>query len=335
MKVMKTRKIILACSLIFAIAWGGCGQDNNNSISKEEAAKLAKADDTTDLCEIYGWYGDGICDTFCLNPDPDCDSENQCYVGGCSSEICSDTPNVASACVYHEYYQCYEQASCGRLPSGKCGWTGDDDFIQCLYANHACPLYSQELPPPWYCEGGELVDQDPLDNGCPLPKACERKEGATCGGEHDFICDEGYECIDGICHYEEPIEGCYIAGPYGEICSNTYFFDVVTDGIEHDYYQCYELATCSTLASGNCGWIGDDDFVQCLYANHACPLYSQELPPPWYCEGGELVDQDPLANGCPLPKACERKEGATCGGEHEFVCDEGFACEAGICEPVD
>lgn len=26
-----------------------------------------------DFCEINGWYGDGICDEGCLNPDPDCE----------------------------------------------------------------------------------------------------------------------------------------------------------------------------------------------------------------------------------------------------------------------
>ncbi len=25
-----------------------------------------------DVCDIYGWYGDGECDDFCSSPDPDC-----------------------------------------------------------------------------------------------------------------------------------------------------------------------------------------------------------------------------------------------------------------------
>jgi eight-cysteine-cluster-containing protein len=329
---MNKKKIILACSLVFAIAWGGCGQNNdNNSISKEDAANLAKADDTTDYCEIYGWYGDGICDTFCLNPDPDCDSEQECYVGGCSSQICSDTPDVISTCEWYDYYQCYQLATCGTLPSGKCGWSGDE-LVQCLYSYDACPMYS--LPPPWWCDGGVLVEQDPMDNGCPRPPACERKEGATCGGEHDFQCDEGFYCVEGICTEDEPEPpepGCYVGGCSSQICSDTP--DVISTCEWLDYYQCYDIATCGTLPSGKCGWSGGDEFVQCLYTYGACPLYS--LPPEWYCDGGTFVEQDPMENGCPMPPACERKEGATCGGEHDFQCDQGFVCVDDVCLPDD
>jgi hypothetical protein len=55
------------------------------------------------------------------------------------------------------------------------------------------------MPPEWWCDGGELVDQDPDGRGCPRPPACRRGEGATCGGEHDFQCDEGFTCVDGTC----------------------------------------------------------------------------------------------------------------------------------------
>ena len=28
--------------------------------------------DCEDVCALEGWYGDGVCDTFCPLPDPDC-----------------------------------------------------------------------------------------------------------------------------------------------------------------------------------------------------------------------------------------------------------------------
>lgn len=45
------------------------------------------ADDDADICAEQGWYGDGLCDEDCAQPDPDCASS-----GGGSSEddICVD-----------------------------------------------------------------------------------------------------------------------------------------------------------------------------------------------------------------------------------------------------
>ncbi len=44
--------------------------------AKEDAARElqeGKADGTRDLCSFYNWYGDGECDQFCAQPDPDCE----------------------------------------------------------------------------------------------------------------------------------------------------------------------------------------------------------------------------------------------------------------------
>ena len=48
--------------------------------TKDEVAERyadGKADGV-DFCELYGWYGDAICDSFCPLPDPDCEED----VGG-------------------------------------------------------------------------------------------------------------------------------------------------------------------------------------------------------------------------------------------------------------
>ncbi|MGM0597381.1 MAG: hypothetical protein ACQES9_10115 [Myxococcota bacterium] len=57
---------------------GGC-QDTDDEpgslskISKEEASEMGGISDSgIDLCEYFEWYDDGICDEFCLLPDPDC-----------------------------------------------------------------------------------------------------------------------------------------------------------------------------------------------------------------------------------------------------------------------
>lgn len=47
-----------------------------------------------DVCALAGWYGDGICDEVCLQPDPDCGvQEDWCaqqgwYGDGICDEVC-------------------------------------------------------------------------------------------------------------------------------------------------------------------------------------------------------------------------------------------------------
>ncbi|MDM8567209.1 choice-of-anchor D domain-containing protein [Candidatus Halobeggiatoa sp. HSG11] len=65
--------------------------------------------ETIDHCQIYGWYGDGICHVGCSQPDPDCSSpepkkcqddgvcDNSCsYDPDCSQPPPSCTPSVSS-----------------------------------------------------------------------------------------------------------------------------------------------------------------------------------------------------------------------------------------------
>lgn len=55
-----------------------------------------------------------------------------CYVGGCSSELCTDTPDMASTCEYHEAYACYKNAVCERQLNGQCGWVPTTELQACL-----------------------------------------------------------------------------------------------------------------------------------------------------------------------------------------------------------
>lgn len=29
-----------------------------------------------DICDVQGWYGDGVCDVGCAQPDPDCQGQS-------------------------------------------------------------------------------------------------------------------------------------------------------------------------------------------------------------------------------------------------------------------
>lgn len=55
-----------------------------------------------------------------------------CYVGGCSGQVCSDQEGVITTCEWHEEYACYHQATCERQQDGACGWTQTPELQACL-----------------------------------------------------------------------------------------------------------------------------------------------------------------------------------------------------------
>ena len=55
-----------------------------------------------------------------------------CYIGGCSSQICSDQPDVVTSCEYKSEYTCYQTAVCERQVEGGCGWRQSPDVGSCL-----------------------------------------------------------------------------------------------------------------------------------------------------------------------------------------------------------
>jgi hypothetical protein len=55
-----------------------------------------------------------------------------CYVGGCSSQICSEDPGTISSCEFKEEYACYKTAKCERQSNGQCGWTETSELNSCL-----------------------------------------------------------------------------------------------------------------------------------------------------------------------------------------------------------
>jgi eight-cysteine-cluster-containing protein len=56
---------------------------------------------------------------------------NDCLVGGCSGQVCSDT-EVITTCEFRQEYACYRDAECKRQASGECGWTETAELQACL-----------------------------------------------------------------------------------------------------------------------------------------------------------------------------------------------------------
>ncbi len=58
--------------------------------------------------------------------------EVTCYVGGCSSQSCSDKPGLVTTCEYKTEYACYQSATCEQQSNGRCGWTDTPELASCL-----------------------------------------------------------------------------------------------------------------------------------------------------------------------------------------------------------
>ncbi|MFZ2149590.1 MAG: hypothetical protein WAV15_00300 [Minisyncoccia bacterium] len=61
-------------------------------------------------------------------------AKDGCYIGGCSSQLCSGEPGVMSTCEYKPEYSCYKSGVCERQSGGECGWTATSALQQCLSA---------------------------------------------------------------------------------------------------------------------------------------------------------------------------------------------------------
>ena len=90
--------LAVTASALLAIPLSACGGDNAaddgsdqpGALTKDEARAAGKADGTEDYCEYFEWYGDGICDDFCLNPDPDCGAGTCEAAGGACVSLSPD-----------------------------------------------------------------------------------------------------------------------------------------------------------------------------------------------------------------------------------------------------
>ena len=58
-------------------------------------------------------------------------SPSACKRTGCSGQVCSDQ-DVATDCMWAEYYQCYDLAICGMTSAGSCGWIDTPEYTSCM-----------------------------------------------------------------------------------------------------------------------------------------------------------------------------------------------------------
>jgi hypothetical protein len=64
-----TLRTVLASTLLF----GACATEGTQTPDKDQYRDgNGKSDNGDDICQEFGWYGDGECDAFCAQRDPDC-----------------------------------------------------------------------------------------------------------------------------------------------------------------------------------------------------------------------------------------------------------------------
>mgnify|MGYP000630682131 CR=1 FL=1 len=286
---------LLFVGLIFSV---GCGQiDDPNSPNKSDVrAQVAKGDMPFDVCEVFDWYGDGVCDDFCANPDPDCDGDQYCF----------------------------SDSDCGE----GFGCNADEVCLSPCAPGEICPAvcagFCVEEPEPNECWGA-WVDQfgtcrTPADGV--YPDECCFQD--VCGGFANLPCDEGEWCsfgnppsdaaadMTGVC--KTTPEACFeIFAPvcgrdgntYGNECeANMAGVDAVHEG------ACDEPSPsiCGGFANLPCA---DDEW--CSFGN----------PPP-------EAAADMTGVCLPRPEACIQLFAPVCGRDGNTYSNGCFANMAGV-----
>jgi serpin B len=63
--------------------------------------------------------------------EAECNQDSDCFIGGCSSHICSPNKDIITTCEWREEYDCVRLTSCSCI-DGKCGWEETPEYLQCL-----------------------------------------------------------------------------------------------------------------------------------------------------------------------------------------------------------
>jgi len=234
-----------ALGLAFGLGAACTTEDPGATLTREEVeqgkadgfddvlCELIGAEPGCDLCEELDWYGDGYCDDFCDEPDPDCGAIALYAAPPIDCETDEQCPD-GMECVEHTG-ECPPGAYCILPPSpGTCqpvedeGCTTDDDCDdgeRCIGAVGECPegAFCILPPTPGTCEP---VTQCNFDDDCDEGEQCvntitgECPEGAYCilppyTGECRPIieCSEDADCPDDM-HCEETGSDC----PPGAFC---------------------------------------------------------------------------------------------------------------------
>ena len=265
-----------------------------------------KSDHGTDWCEIFDWYGDGICDDFCVNPDPDCEPVEPppaANCGGIAGLTCAD----GEYCAYELDQMCGaadQLGTCETIPDvcaavidPVCGCDGNTYQNACQAATSGVSVAAEGPCQNSNVCGGIAGIQ------CPADQFCEFDEG-SCG---EFDMTGSCRPFSEFCTQQfDPVCGCD-----GQTYSNRCFAHSAGVSVRH-------AGECDAPQGTFCGGFlgqtcGADEF--CNYddsAGSACGI----------ADGGGTCEK--------RPEACIQLFDPVCGCDGKTYSNSCMANAAGV-----
>ena len=227
---MPTSHRFIFFTLGAALALVGCTNESMATGDRDEARMLTQssADLGRDLCELFEWYGDEVCDEFCPRPDPDC-AASCTSIDDCAPIMCIRAPCPINDCIDGACQLRSRGERCTPPGLLDCAFGTEVDEFGCdvCAAPPECSPVLCELFCPYGFESG--------DDGCAICRCAGPPGGEMCAADTDCpqpFCLPGGPCphnvcVDGECVSEEraecvadldcPMPSCLPGGPCPDI----------------------------------------------------------------------------------------------------------------------
>ncbi len=305
-----------------------------------------------DECAEFGFYGDGICDRFCFEPDPDCDegqfydvcAESGFYGDGFCDDFC---PEPDPDCEHDQFDLCAElnyygdgicddwciklDPDCDDREYDICeanGFYGDgicDDF--CLYPDYDCgEVFDECAELGYYGDGicdGFCLEPDP---DCEMFDDCE-----AFGFYGDGVCDSFCLQPDPDCEF---FDECAEYGFYGDGFCDYFCPEPDPDCSEELFDECAEFGYyndgfCDEFCLDPDPDCADEIFDECAefgyYNDGICDDFCLDPDPDCDSQNDPCGADGVCDDGCVQDPDCDAGQDDPCGADG--ICGDGCATD--------